>query len=683
MATINGSTSSSLWTYKLEVTENSYSIENNTSSVTVTAYIGRASSTSYLGGSWSGSITVDGSTQNMSGTIPYPTYINGGGWLELSTKTFSSVPHASDGSKTASVSSSFSSSAFTPSSASASGDVVLTTIPRASTITSVTTANVGSNTTITVDRKSSSFTHTITYTFGSLNGTIATKSSNTSISWTIPNTFYAQMPNDKTKSGTMTITTYSGNTQIGSSSSKTFTVSTSESDCKPIANGSVVDSNSATIAVTGDSSILIAGYSTASVSYTATPRNSASIKKVTVNDETAYSGTSSSAVTGTKPISNFNSNKIDIVATDSRTYPDTKRLVAGTDYTLVPYIPLTFNGNVTRQTPTGDVLLLSFSGNFYSGTLGATTNSLSLVWKYREKSASTWETGGTLVLNTDYTIDTTNNTYSSGSGSSQTAISLGSGFTYSKNYEIQIQYTDALVDNTIVKDGMRGIPIVNWGEDFFNVNGNIKQNNTTIIDSSSNINVNNITNTGTITSAGTITTNNNVISKNSLLIKDANNNTKAKLDKDGLYFDGKNVTKVSLAMIVTNDEQVFTQSASPVTVWGSGFEYGDYTYSTSGGYIEIKNTELCEISGAFGGNDFAWARLEISESNTVIDSYATLVQAAGNGYFFTSLQTAIIRLDPTKTYHLFLTCAPYNVSSFTLNAGFANTSTWIAAKKIK
>lgn len=476
MATINGSTSSSLWTYKLEVTENSYSIEDNTSSVTVTAYIGRASSTSYLGGSWSGSITVDGSTQNMSGTIPYPTYINGGGWLELSTKTFSSVPHASDGSKTASVSSSFSSSAFTPSSASASGDVVLTTIPRASTITSVTTVNVGSNTTITVDRKSSSFTHTITYTFGSLNGTIATKSPNTSISWTIPNTFYAQMPNDKTKNGTMTITTYNGNTQIGSSSSKTFTVSTDENACKPTVTGSVVDSNATTIAVTGDSSILIAGRSTASVSYTATPRNSASIKKVTVNNETAYSGTSSSAVTGTKALTNFNANKIDIVATDSRTYPDTKRLIAGTDYTLVPYIPLTCKGEVTRQTPTGDVLLLSFSGNFYSGTLGATTNSLTLVWKWREKGASTWEPGGTLVLNTDYTIDTSNNTYSSGSGSSQTAISLGSGFTYTKNYEIQLQYTDALIDDNIIKDGMRGIPIVNWGEDFFNVNGKITKN---------------------------------------------------------------------------------------------------------------------------------------------------------------------------------------------------------------
>lgn len=476
MATINGSTSSSLWTYKLEVTENSYSIENNTSSVTVTAYIGRASSTSYLGGSWSGSITVDGSTQNMSGTIPYPTYINGGGWLELSTKTFSSVPHTSDGSKTASVSSSFSSSAFTPSSASASGDVILTTIPRASTITSVTTVNVGSNTTITVDRKSSSFTHTITYTFGSLNGTIATKSPNTSISWTIPNTFYAQMPNDKTKTGTMTITTYNGNTQIGSSSSKTFTVSTDENACKPTVTGSVVDSNATTIAVTGDSSILIAGRSTANVSYTATPKNSASIKKVTVNNETAYSGTSSSAVTGTKTISNFDANKIDIVATDSRTYSDTRTLTAGTNYTLVPYIPLTCKPEVTRQTPTGDVLLLSFSGNFYSGTLGATTNSLTLVWKWREKGASTWEPGGTLVLNTDYTINTSNNTYSSGSGSSQTAISLGSGFNYEQNYEIQIQYTDALIDDNIVKDGMRGIPIVNWGENFFNVNGKITKN---------------------------------------------------------------------------------------------------------------------------------------------------------------------------------------------------------------
>lgn len=125
--TINGSTNNSAWTYKLEVTETATNIQNNTSTVQVKAYLGRASSQSYLGGGYSLSVTCDGQSQNQSGTITYPTYINGGAWLELKTFTFT-VPHNSDGTKTASISSSLSSNDFTPSYASASGSITLTAL---------------------------------------------------------------------------------------------------------------------------------------------------------------------------------------------------------------------------------------------------------------------------------------------------------------------------------------------------------------------------------------------------------------------------------------------------------------------------------------------------------------------------------------------------------------------------
>ena len=93
----------------------------------------------------------------------------------------------------------------------------LDTIPRASSI-SCTTADIEGNPTITISRASSSFTHTITYSFGSLTGTIATKTSSTSItSWAIPADFYGQIPNAKNGSGTLTCTTYSGSTKIGES----------------------------------------------------------------------------------------------------------------------------------------------------------------------------------------------------------------------------------------------------------------------------------------------------------------------------------------------------------------------------------------------------------------------------------------------------------------------------------
>lgn len=480
MARIYLTTNNSNWGMFLDVYETSYSIENNNSTVSANLYLYRPNSASYYGGSASYSITVDGQTQSGNFYPTYPTNISAGEGNAHHVGGFTyTVGHNSDGSKSIGFSASFSAN-FNPTSASGSGSMSLTTIPRASEISSVSTANIGSNATITVNRKNSSFTHTITYSFGNLSGTVVTKSSNVSISWTIPTSFYAQIPNAKTGSGTLTITTYSGNTQIGSSSTKSFSVSTSESACKPTVTGSVIDSNSTTTTITGNNKILIAGYSTASVSCSSSPKNSSSIKTISVNSKYAYTGTSYTEVSRTKELENFNSNTIVIKAKDSRGYENTKTLNSGSDYTLINYVPLTFNGTVSRQTPTGSVLLLSFSGNYFGSNLGNTSNSLNISWKYREKGEENWVNGRTLIEGTDYTINSSNNTYSSGNSSFQSTISLGNNFDYQKAYEIAVFYNDVLVSASVVIQGLKGKPIINWGENFFNVNGEIRQNNVPI-----------------------------------------------------------------------------------------------------------------------------------------------------------------------------------------------------------
>lgn len=125
--TINGSTNSNSWTYKLEVSETSYSVQNRTSTIQVKTYIGRAGSQSYLGGGYNNSVSVTGaSSQSKSGNIPYPTYINGGAWYELQTFTFT-VPNTGNPT-TITISSSMSSGDFTPSSCSASGTMQLTVL---------------------------------------------------------------------------------------------------------------------------------------------------------------------------------------------------------------------------------------------------------------------------------------------------------------------------------------------------------------------------------------------------------------------------------------------------------------------------------------------------------------------------------------------------------------------------
>ena len=122
--TITGSTNSSAWTYKLEATETSTSTANRTSTVQIKVYLGRANSQSYLGGGYSVNVTCAGQSSTQSGTIAYPTYVNGGAWLELKTFTFTVSNTGTP--TTISISSSMSSSDFSPSYASASGTMQLT-----------------------------------------------------------------------------------------------------------------------------------------------------------------------------------------------------------------------------------------------------------------------------------------------------------------------------------------------------------------------------------------------------------------------------------------------------------------------------------------------------------------------------------------------------------------------------
>ena len=127
--TITGSTNNSNWTWKMEVIENSTDINSNTSSVTINTYLGRASSSSYFGGNATVSINCNGEARSYSKTFSYPTNVGAGGWVLAQSETFS-VKHNDNGTKDINVSSSMSTSDFTPSYSSASGSITLTTIPR-------------------------------------------------------------------------------------------------------------------------------------------------------------------------------------------------------------------------------------------------------------------------------------------------------------------------------------------------------------------------------------------------------------------------------------------------------------------------------------------------------------------------------------------------------------------------
>ena len=114
----------------------------------------------------------------------------------------------------------------------------LDTIARKSTL-SVADGTLGTAQTLTVTKQSSSFTHTIVATCGSASTTICTKSSSTSISFTPLIAWASQNTTGTSVSVKYTITTYNGNTSVGSTSyAKTCSIPAS---VKPSCSVAVTD----------------------------------------------------------------------------------------------------------------------------------------------------------------------------------------------------------------------------------------------------------------------------------------------------------------------------------------------------------------------------------------------------------------------------------------------------------
>ncbi len=106
---------------------------------------------------------------------------------------------------------------------SASGNGTLDTIPRASSISSISGNTIGSPITVNIDRKVSSFTHRVYYSFGSKKNSQISANAGTSATFTPPMSDCSLVPNATKGTATIRVDTYSGSTKIGTAS-KNFTL---------------------------------------------------------------------------------------------------------------------------------------------------------------------------------------------------------------------------------------------------------------------------------------------------------------------------------------------------------------------------------------------------------------------------------------------------------------------------
>ena len=430
-------------TLRFSWSQSSQNVANNTTTISwkleeiqTSGYISSSASKSW-------SVTVNGN--NYSGT-------NTVGINSNSTRTLASgsttIGHNADGSKSFSYSFSqqfdinYDGSWVGTKSGSSTG--TLNTIPRNSSV-SGNNGNIGEAITININRASSSFTHTLRYSFHNLSGTIA-KGVGTSYSWTIPTSFYAQIPNAKSSWGTIYCDTYSGSTKIGTTSC-TFNAYVANSN--PTLSPTVVDSNSTTIALTGDNSKFVKYYSNASFSVNASGKNSATIK----SQKVTCGGKSSTNASGT--LNSVESGKFVFTATDNRGFSTSKTV----NKTLINYVKPTCNLS-TSLTADG-VLMIKVSGNYFNGSFGKANNSLQVAYRYGVKDGSY---GGWIYLTPTF------------SGNTYSASATASDLDYEKEYMVQAWCGDVFYTN-----GTNGgvysqekpafsKPIFDWGESDFNFN---------------------------------------------------------------------------------------------------------------------------------------------------------------------------------------------------------------------
>lgn len=204
----------------LRINEISYSVENNTSYVEW--WVGIRSNTQYHthnGIPETFKVSVNGTQvldQSFTPNVPVNTLVGvKSGAVAIS--------HDADGSKTISVSASFSGSNsgyYAPITGSCSGTVKLTTIPRAST-PSINKPSLDCGDTITISgtSASSNFSHKVYVAWNGTTtylGTIASGTTSPSFSYTIPTDWEKNLPSSTSGIATFTLETFSASTSVGS-----------------------------------------------------------------------------------------------------------------------------------------------------------------------------------------------------------------------------------------------------------------------------------------------------------------------------------------------------------------------------------------------------------------------------------------------------------------------------------
>lgn len=385
----------------------SYDTANNSSNFTING-VDCMANISWYDFYPDGKIYIDGTcVKTMDSRIPTGSVsTTSGSWVAISSTSCSksSISHSADGSKSIVVKltgnryskfSMFRNGSYSGWGCDNSKTIALTTIPRASVPTCVTqttntqnVGDIGKAITIYTNRKSSAFTHTIKYTFGSASGTIATGVT-TSTSWTIPMALCNQIPSATSGTGTITCDTYNGSTKVGTKTcSFTCTV---PSTVVPTLSGLTATLDNSANSVIAGWGLAVAGFTKVKLTANAAGSYGSTISSFTLTGGYATSVTGTSLnYTGAK-ITSSGAKTFTVCAVDSR---GRKSATASVSVTYYAYSNPTISNFVVARSDTKATDIKVSKTQSYSSV--NSKNSITITLKYKRHSSTGWTTYGTL-----------------------------------------------------------------------------------------------------------------------------------------------------------------------------------------------------------------------------------------------------------------------------------------------
>ncbi len=226
-----------------------------------------------------------------------------------------------------------------------------------------------------------------------------------------------------------------------------------KADCLPTVTGTVVDTNSATIALTGDASTIVAILSKPKATLTATAKNSASIKTIQIDN-----GWGLVATTSPYTFDKVWGNQFFFKANDSRGYSNTHTLTVSK---YIDYYPCYFDKTPVfkRTETTATTATASIVGSCFKGSFGAVSNTLTVKYRYKTSSGTygsyvnatpTWNTDGSFTA----TVTLTN-------------LSIGEAYTV--EFVVQDKLTSFPVETVIG----RGVGDLRIAKDYIQAQNNL------------------------------------------------------------------------------------------------------------------------------------------------------------------------------------------------------------------